>query len=77
MALESQNFTFFFSISVLSTYVPPDVRDIWEDRDVAEAPYTQASAEHKKAPFLGSTANLSQNEQTPFIPMARVKIEIN
>ena len=53
----------------MSTYVPPDVRDIWEDKDVAEAPYTQASAEHKKAPFLGSTANLSQNEQTPFIPM--------
>ena len=42
---------------------------IWEDQEVAEAPYTKEAAEHKKAPFLGSTANLGDNDDAPFLPM--------
>ena len=29
--------------------------DIWEDREFAEAPYTDKAAKYKKAAYLGST----------------------
>ena len=59
----------FLAIDHLSSTIPPEVPDIWEDQEVAEAPYTKEAAEHKKAPFLGSTANLGDNDDAPFLPM--------
>ena len=59
----------FLAVDTISSYIPPEEPDIWEDKDFAEAPYTAESAEHKKAPFLGSTANLEANENANFLPM--------
>jgi len=59
----------FLAVDNLSTYIPPEEPDIWEDKDFAEAPYTAEAAEHKKAPYLGSTANLGNNENAEFLPM--------
>ena len=59
----------FLAIDNLSGYIPPEDPDIWEDKDFAEAPYTAEAAEHKKAPYLGSTTNIGQNENAEFLPM--------
>jgi len=64
----------FLAVDTLHDEGPADAddEDIWVGKTFAEAPYTEEALEHKKDPFLGSTANIGVSRNADFVPLESV-----